>query len=79
MRAGEPLTGERSKELFRLADEDPPGVIQVQRDRRGSAHRRLPDYVVTFPPKMCWPMVAAGVEQGNVLAGAYLDRSTRLS
>src|SRR5271157_1714338 len=41
--------GEQLKKLFRLADEDPPRVIQVQREHCGSARRRLPDDVAAFP------------------------------
>src|SRR5271157_2001636 len=70
--------GEQLKKLFRLADEDPPRVIQVQREHCGSARRRLPDDVVALPPKMRRPMVAAGVEQGNGLAGPRLWRQSAI-
>ena len=64
--------GEQLKKLFRLADGDPRGCFKSSANDRGMACRHLPDDVVALPPKIRRPMVAAGVEQGNGLAGPWL-------
>lgn len=65
--------GEQPKELFRLADEDPAGMIQVQTEHRGSTHRRFPNEVIALPSKMHRPRVPARVEQGDELAAVGIE------